>query len=106
MDIDRFSCRTSHSYDCLCTYSLTFFLKNTHNRYASHALKEIFNVHELDLVSIAKSFGFSVPPRVHLPLKNSGKKVHRGRKRNNGRKGNFSSDHPYGRAGEQRQFSR
>jgi len=73
--------------------------------YASHALKTIFNVHELDLVGVAKSFGFSVPPRVHLPLKNSGKKVHRGRRRNSG-KGNFSNDHPYGRAGEQRQFSR
>ena len=32
--------------------------------YNSHQLKDIFNVHTLDLVSVAKSFGFSQPPRV------------------------------------------
>ena len=41
--------------------------------YNSHQLKEIFNVHLLDLLAVAKSFGFSAPPRVrpacfsHLP---------------------------------------
>ena len=34
--------------------------------YNSHQLKDIFNVHTLDLVSVAKSFGFSQPPRVGL----------------------------------------
>merc|ERR1712137_930154 len=34
--------------------------------YASHSLKETFNVNELDLQKVAKSFGFSVPPRVDL----------------------------------------
>ena len=32
--------------------------------YNSHQLKDIFNVHTLDLVSVAKSFGFTQPPRV------------------------------------------
>ena len=32
--------------------------------YNSHQLKEIFNVHTLDLLSVAKSFGFAQPPRV------------------------------------------
>jgi ATP-dependent RNA helicase DDX18/HAS1 len=32
--------------------------------YNSHALKEIFNVHTLDLAAIARSFGFEQPPRV------------------------------------------
>ena len=32
--------------------------------YNSHQLKDIFNVHTLDLRAIAKSFGFSGPPRV------------------------------------------
>jgi ATP-dependent RNA helicase DDX18/HAS1 len=32
--------------------------------YASHSLKHIFDVHELDLVAVAKSFGFTVPPKV------------------------------------------
>lgn len=34
--------------------------------YNSHQLKDIFNVHTLDLRAIAKSFGFSGPPRVRL----------------------------------------
>jgi ATP-dependent RNA helicase DDX18/HAS1 len=34
--------------------------------YASHSLKEIFNVHSLDMVKVAKSFGFTVPPKVDL----------------------------------------
>ena len=31
--------------------------------YNSHQLKDIFNVHRLDMAAIAKSFGFSSPPR-------------------------------------------
>lgn len=31
--------------------------------YNSHQLKEIFNVHRLNMQAIAKSFGFAVPPR-------------------------------------------
>lgn len=34
--------------------------------YASHALKQIFNVHHLDLCKVARSFGFTVPPTVNL----------------------------------------
>lgn len=34
--------------------------------YNSHQLKEIFNVHTLDLLSVAKSFGFAQPPRVGM----------------------------------------
>lgn len=40
--------------------------------YDSHSLKQIFDVNTLDLVSVAKSFGFQVPPFVDLPL-SSGK---------------------------------
>ena len=36
--------------------------------YNSHQLKEIFNVHTLNLQSVAKSFGFSAPPRVRNEL--------------------------------------
>ena len=36
--------------------------------YASHSLRSIFDVHQLDLVKVAKSFGFSVPPRVDITL--------------------------------------
>jgi ATP-dependent RNA helicase DDX18/HAS1 len=31
--------------------------------YNSHALKDIFNVHRLDLGGVARSYGFTVPPR-------------------------------------------
>eukprot|EP00939_MAST-03C_sp_MAST-3C-sp1_P004925 g4925.t1 len=74
--------------------------------YASHSLKDIFNVHELDLMGVAQAFGFTTPPRVHLNLKASGKKVHRDRRRKGKKNNHFSSDHPYGKTGEKRQFSR
>lgn len=35
--------------------------------YNSHSLKDIFNVHTLDLVAVAQSFGFLKPPRVPPP---------------------------------------
>lgn len=36
--------------------------------YASHSLRSIFDVNKLDLVKVAKSFGFPVPPRVDVTL--------------------------------------
>ncbi|EFW98944.1 dead box ATP-dependent RNA helicase [Grosmannia clavigera kw1407] len=36
--------------------------------YASHSLRSVFDVHKLDLTAVAKSFGFSKPPRVDLTL--------------------------------------
>ena len=36
--------------------------------YASHSLRTIFNVNKLDLVKVAKSFGFPSPPRVDITL--------------------------------------
>lgn len=36
--------------------------------YASHSLRSVFDVHKLDLVKVAKSFGFQVPPRVDIAL--------------------------------------
>jgi len=41
--------------------------------YASHKLKDIYNVSTLDLVKIARSFGLKVPPKVNLSVKTSGK---------------------------------
>uniref|UniRef100_A0AC34R685 ATP-dependent RNA helicase n=1 Tax=Panagrolaimus sp. JU765 TaxID=591449 RepID=A0AC34R685_9BILA len=35
--------------------------------YISHSLKQIFDVHSLDLLKVAKSFGFDAPPFVDLP---------------------------------------
>ncbi|KAL6161336.1 ATP-dependent RNA helicase [Exserohilum turcicum] len=36
--------------------------------YASHSLRSVFDVHKLDLVKVAKSFGFSTAPRIDISL--------------------------------------
>jgi ATP-dependent RNA helicase DDX18/HAS1 len=41
--------------------------------YASHSLKKVFDVTALDLVKVAKAFGFTVPPKVNLMIGASGK---------------------------------
>ena len=48
--------------------------------YASHSLKNIFDVDALDLAAVAKAFGFSVPPRVNIILGASGRTDRRDRK--------------------------
>uniref|UniRef100_A0A0G4FMJ1 ATP-dependent RNA helicase n=1 Tax=Chromera velia CCMP2878 TaxID=1169474 RepID=A0A0G4FMJ1_9ALVE len=91
--------------------------------YASHSLKDIFDVHSLDLQRVAKSFGFAVPPKVELNLKAKGgkkKESQRGpgdrgpgggdpKAKNFQRSGHtFSASNPYGKRkeGDSRQFSR
>jgi ATP-dependent RNA helicase DDX18/HAS1 len=48
--------------------------------YASHSLKQIFNVESLDLQKVAKAYGFSVPPSVNLLIGASGKSSFSSRK--------------------------
>ena len=36
--------------------------------YNSHTLKDVYNVHALDLAAVGLSFGFSRPPKVQLNL--------------------------------------
>ncbi|KAK3906145.1 ATP-dependent RNA helicase HAS1 [Staphylotrichum tortipilum] len=36
--------------------------------YASHSLRSVFDVNKLDLVKVAKGFGFATPPRVDITL--------------------------------------
>jgi ATP-dependent RNA helicase DDX18/HAS1 len=36
--------------------------------YASHSLRSVFDVSRLDLVKVARSFGFPTPPRVDITL--------------------------------------
>eukprot|EP01090_Pellita_catalonica_P021851 TRINITY_DN8290_c0_g1_i1.p1 TRINITY_DN8290_c0_g1~~TRINITY_DN8290_c0_g1_i1.p1 ORF type:complete len:537 (-),score=83.39 TRINITY_DN8290_c0_g1_i1:376-1812(-) len=86
--------------------------------YASHAHKSIFDVHSLDLVKVAKSFGFSNPPKVNLHIlgnkaKNKGRRTGYGagwdaskkKQQQNGRA--FSASNPYGKrdSNDKRQFS-
>lgn len=71
--------------------------------YAQHALKHVFDVHTLDVVSVAKSFGFAAPPKVHLKisLKSRSHDERRGGGGGHGKKRAFaehghSSSNPYG----------
>ncbi|EXJ60008.1 ATP-dependent RNA helicase HAS1 [Cladophialophora yegresii CBS 114405] len=50
--------------------------------YASHSLRSVFDVNKLDLVKVAKSFGFASPPRVDIQLGAS----MRDKKQNTGRR--------------------
>lgn len=72
--------------------------------YSQHARKDVFDVHALDLISVAKSFGFEHPPRVDLKISLKGKKS---RKEGRGRsKNGFSAENPYGNGGSQTQWSK
>ncbi len=82
--------------------------------YASHSLKHIFNVSNLDLAGAARAFGFTVPPKVNLAfMSTSGAKArtsakHKQDRMFSGQKGMFSAANPYGKrdSGDARQFSR
>ena len=82
--------------------------------YNSHALKDVYDVGNLDLKAVAESFGFEHPPKVTLMLKANAKES--GRK--GGGKGGkgmskagsghkFSAENPYGQrgSGDTRQFA-
>jgi ATP-dependent RNA helicase DDX18/HAS1 len=43
-------------------------------------LRSVFNINSLDLVKVAKSFGFPTPPRVDIALGASMKKGNEGRR--------------------------
>jgi len=81
--------------------------------YASHSLRDIYNVHELDLQAVGIAFGFTSPPRVDLAFGiKPAKRQKKGKTQNQGSKyttsgHTFSADNPYGKrdAGDKRQFS-
>ena len=53
--------------------------------YASHCIKDIFNVNNLDLKAVATGFGFEVPPVINMAfVKNSGKNTRDTNKRGKG----------------------
>ena len=71
----------------------------------------MYDVHGLNLLSVAKSFGFTAPPKVTLNLKPNAKEGER--RKSQGSKGaGFTKDSPYGigkkqqAADDRRQFSR
>ncbi|PWA41959.1 DEAD-box ATP-dependent RNA helicase 51 [Artemisia annua] len=66
--------------------------------YNSHSMKEIFNVHRLDMQAVAASFCFSDPPKVALNIDSNASKFRQKSRRPEGRSRNgFSENNPYGR---------
>ncbi|GKA63653.1 DEAD-box ATP-dependent RNA helicase 51 [Tanacetum coccineum] len=66
--------------------------------YNSHSMKEIFNVHRLDMQAVAASFCFSNPPKVALNIDSNASKFRQKSRRPEGRSRNgFSENNPYGR---------
>jgi ATP-dependent RNA helicase DDX18/HAS1 len=79
--------------------------------YDSHSMKDIFNVHQLDLQKVAASFCFRNPPKVNLDLESSAAKHRKKMRRSDGGKRHgISPSNPYGRkdkdGGNKRQFAR
>merc|ERR1711959_746021 len=82
--------------------------------YAAHSLKEVFDVNNLDLAQLAKSFGFGAPPKVELNLKHTARKKMgskggaRGELTMKSSGHSFSAHNPYGKreASDKRQFAR
>ncbi|KDP29515.1 hypothetical protein JCGZ_19228 [Jatropha curcas] len=75
--------------------------------YNSHSMKDIFNVHRLDLQAVASSFCFSCPPKVNLNIDSSASKFRK--KAHKGSRNGFSESNPYGRQRDEedkRQFVR
>lgn len=64
--------------------------------YNSHSMKDIFNVHQLDLQAVAKSFCFSSPPKVNLNIDSGASKFRKKRRKIEGGRNGFSESNPYG----------
>lgn len=60
--------------------------------YAQHTLKQVFNVHALDILAVSKSFGFDAPPKVQLKISLKNLKNQDQRRSKHG----FDEENPYG----------
>ncbi|XP_071715671.1 ATP-dependent RNA helicase HAS1-like [Rutidosis leptorrhynchoides] len=66
--------------------------------YNSHSMKDIFNVHRLDMQAVAASFCFSNPPKLNLNIDSNASKFRQKSRKIEGRSRNgFSENNPYGR---------
>ncbi|KAL6636740.1 hypothetical protein ACP70R_024312 [Stipagrostis hirtigluma subsp. patula] len=78
--------------------------------YNSHSMKDIFNVHQLNLKDVAASFCFRNPPKVNLDLESSASKHRKKmRKVDGGKRHGIGPSNPYGRkkdGDDKRQFAR
>ncbi|KAB1212704.1 DEAD-box ATP-dependent RNA helicase 27 [Morella rubra] len=77
--------------------------------YNSHSMKDIFDVHRLDLQAVAASFCFSNPPKVTLNIDSGASKFRRKTRKVAGGRHGFNESNPYGKQGggdDKRQFVR
>ncbi|GFZ05891.1 P-loop containing nucleoside triphosphate hydrolases superfamily protein [Actinidia rufa] len=65
--------------------------------YNSHSMKDIFNVHRLDLQTVAASFCFTSPPKINLNIDSSASKFRKKTRKVEGSRNGFSESNPYGR---------
>ncbi|XP_059661635.1 DEAD-box ATP-dependent RNA helicase 51-like [Cornus florida] len=65
--------------------------------YNSHSMKDIFDVHRLDLTAVAGSFCFSCPPKIHLSIDSSASKFRKTARKVDGIRHGFSENNPYGK---------
>ena len=70
--------------------------------YNSHHLKDVYNVHALDLALAARSFGFAVPPKVSMNLESKAGKARKKMKHNSSQLNYTRPRNP----NDKRQFSR
>ncbi|XP_059460778.1 DEAD-box ATP-dependent RNA helicase 51-like [Corylus avellana] len=68
--------------------------------YNSHSMKEIFDVHRLDLQAVAGSFCFLNPPKVNVNIHSCASKSRNNKQKVKGRQNGFSESSPYGRRGQ------
>lgn len=76
--------------------------------YNSHSMKNVFNVHHLNLKDVAASFCFSSPPKVNLDLESSASKFRKKMRKTEGSRHGISASNPYGKqkGDDKRQFAR
>ncbi|RRT57626.1 hypothetical protein B296_00028104 [Ensete ventricosum] len=76
--------------------------------YNSHSMKNVFNVHHLNLKDVASSFCFSTPPKVNLDLESSASKFRKKMRKTDGSRHGISANNPYGKqkGDDKRQFAR
>ncbi|KAL3630221.1 hypothetical protein CASFOL_023205 [Castilleja foliolosa] len=76
--------------------------------YNSHSMKDIFNVHRLDLQAVAASFCFTSPPKVNINIDSNASKSRKKPRKIEGSRHGFSDNNPYGKKveGDARQFVR
>ncbi|ERN01171.1 hypothetical protein AMTR_s00002p00225030 [Amborella trichopoda] len=65
--------------------------------YNSHSMKDIFNVHRLDLQAVAASFCFSSPPKMNLTIDSSASKFRKKSGKSKGNRHGISEENPYGK---------